>query len=113
MTRVDLLTSAAFFLSIEFQNTGYLVERIYKAAFGDDTRTSTIGGSHQLSVPIIRLNELLDELATIVERLVSVVELRYFAALEYDQIAECLGVTGRTVRRDLQKVRMLLLDPRE
>ncbi len=28
-------TSAAFFLSVEFQNTGYFVERIYKAAFGD------------------------------------------------------------------------------
>lgn len=27
--------SAAFFLSIEHQNTGYLVYRIYKAAFGD------------------------------------------------------------------------------
>ena len=31
--RVD--TSAAFFLSIEFQNTGYFVERMYKAGFGD------------------------------------------------------------------------------
>jgi uncharacterized repeat protein (TIGR01451 family) len=31
--RVD--TSAAFFLSIEFQNTGYFVERMYKTAFGD------------------------------------------------------------------------------
>ena len=28
-------TSGAFFLSIEFQNTGYFVERIYKAGFGD------------------------------------------------------------------------------
>jgi len=28
-------TSAAFFLSIEFQNTGYFVERTYKAGFGD------------------------------------------------------------------------------
>jgi hypothetical protein len=28
-------TSAAFFLSIEFQNEGYFVERMYKAAFGD------------------------------------------------------------------------------
>jgi hypothetical protein len=28
-------TSAAFFLSIEFQNTGFYVERIYKAGFGD------------------------------------------------------------------------------
>jgi hypothetical protein len=31
--RVD--TSAAFFLSIEFQNTSYFVYRIYKSAFGD------------------------------------------------------------------------------
>ena len=28
-------TSAAFFLSIEFQNTGYFVERAYKTAFSD------------------------------------------------------------------------------
>src|SRR5207237_2713500 len=28
-------TSAAFFLSIEFQNTGYFVERVYKEGFGD------------------------------------------------------------------------------
>jgi uncharacterized repeat protein (TIGR01451 family) len=27
--------SAAFFLSIEFQNTGYFVERVYKSGFGD------------------------------------------------------------------------------
>jgi RNA polymerase sigma factor (TIGR02999 family) len=59
---------------------------------------------------IIRLNELLNELATIDERLVSVVELRYFAALEYEQIAECLGVTDRTIRRDLEKVRLLLTE---
>jgi uncharacterized delta-60 repeat protein len=31
--RID--TSAAFFLSIEFQNTGFLVYRFYKAAYGD------------------------------------------------------------------------------
>jgi subtilisin family serine protease len=57
--RID--TSAAFFLSIEFQQTGYLIERIYKAAYGDGTGTSTLGGSHQLSVPIIRLNEFLPD----------------------------------------------------
>src|SRR5205823_740627 len=33
--RVD--TSAAFYLSIEFQDTGYLVYRIYKAAYGNLT----------------------------------------------------------------------------
>jgi len=51
--------SAAFFLSIEFQQTGYLVERIYKTAFGDATGTSTFNGTHQLAVPIVRLNEFL------------------------------------------------------
>lgn len=51
--------SAAFFLSIEFQQTGYLVERIYKTAYGDRTAVSTLGGTHQLSVPIIRLDEFL------------------------------------------------------
>src|SRR6202171_1377788 len=54
-------TSAAFYLSIEFQGTGYLVYRMYKAAYGDGTGTSTIGGSHQLSVPIIRFDEFLPD----------------------------------------------------
>ncbi len=49
--------SAAFYLSIEFQQTGYLVERMYKAAYGDGTGTSTLGGNHQLAVPVVRLNE--------------------------------------------------------
>jgi CSLREA domain-containing protein len=51
--------SGAFFLSIEFQQTGYLVERIYKTAYGDATGTSTIGGSHQIFVPVVRANEFL------------------------------------------------------
>jgi len=51
--------SAAFYLSIEFQETGFLAERMYKVAYGDAFGTSTLGGSHQLPVPIIRLNELL------------------------------------------------------
>jgi hypothetical protein len=57
--RID--TSAAFFLSIEFKETGYLVERIYKAAFGDGLGTSSTGGAHTLRVPIIRLNEFLPD----------------------------------------------------
>jgi hypothetical protein len=52
-------TSGAFFLSIEFQETGYLVERMYKAAYGDSTGQSTFGGTHSLSVPIIRRSEFL------------------------------------------------------
>jgi RNA polymerase sigma factor (TIGR02999 family) len=59
---------------------------------------------------IMRVNDLLEELAAVDGRLVSVVEMRYFAALDNEEIAECLGVTDRTVRRDLEKVRLLLLD---
>jgi len=53
--------SAAFFLSIEFQETGYLVERLYKSAYGDALGTSTLGGSHQLSVAIVSRDELLPD----------------------------------------------------
>jgi Calx-beta domain/Domain of unknown function (DUF4214) len=53
--------SAAFFLSIEFQNTGYLVERFYKTAYGNATGTSTFPGTHQLPVPVVRFNEFLTD----------------------------------------------------
>ncbi|HEY8186599.1 MAG TPA: Calx-beta domain-containing protein [Pyrinomonadaceae bacterium] len=53
--------SAAFFLSIEFQQTGYLVERLYKVAYGTATGTSTLGVTHQIAVPIVRLNEFLPD----------------------------------------------------
>jgi hypothetical protein len=55
-------TSAAFFLSIEFQETGYLIERIYKTAYGDASASSSLGGTpHQITVPVIRLNEFLPD----------------------------------------------------
>ncbi len=50
--------SAAFYLSIEFQQTAYLVERTYKTAYGDATGSSITGGVHELAVPIVRFNEL-------------------------------------------------------
>ena len=59
VTRINV--SGAFFLSIEFQQTGYLVERIYKAAYSDADGTSGLGGAHQIKVPIIRLSEFLGD----------------------------------------------------
>ncbi|HEX3558273.1 MAG TPA: zinc-dependent metalloprotease family protein, partial [Pyrinomonadaceae bacterium] len=49
--------SAAFFLSIEFQETGYLVERMYKTAFGDASGNSTFPNAHTLPVPVVRLEQ--------------------------------------------------------
>jgi len=56
VTRINV--SAAFFLSIEFQQTGYLVERLYKVAYGDAAGTSTFGGVQQIQVPRVRRDEL-------------------------------------------------------
>ena len=53
--------SAAFYVSIEFQETGYLVERLYKTAYGDFNGSSTLGGTHQLPVPIVRFSEFLPD----------------------------------------------------
>ena len=51
--RIDV--SASFFLSIEFQQTGYLVvSASYKVAYGDADRISTLPANHQLAVPIVR-----------------------------------------------------------
>jgi hypothetical protein len=52
--RID--TSAAFFLAIEFQEEGYLVYRMYKAAYGDATSPNVAG-----TVPVVRLDEFLPD----------------------------------------------------
>ena len=48
--------SAAFFQAIEFQETGFLAYRTYKAAYGDATSPDVPG-----TVPVIRLNEFLPD----------------------------------------------------
>jgi len=53
--------SASFFLSIEGQQIGFLVERFYKVSYGDATGTSSFNGNHQLAVPIVRLSEFLKD----------------------------------------------------
>ncbi len=59
---------------------------------------------------IVRVHEALDELAALDPRLARVVEMRYFAGLTEVDIAEALGVTERTVRRDWDKARTLLFE---
>ena len=57
---------------------------------------------------VLRVHEALEELAAVDERVVRVVEMRYFGGLTEDEIAEALGVTARTVQRDWEKARLLL-----
>ena len=58
--------SASFFLSIEFQQTGYLVERTYKSAFGNAPNAmSTFGGTHSVVAPIVRFSEFIPDVKQI------------------------------------------------
>jgi Tol biopolymer transport system component len=54
--------SAAFYLSIEFQETGYLVYRTYKTAFGDPNGQAVINSVPTvIKVPRVRFNEFLPD----------------------------------------------------
>jgi len=57
---------------------------------------------------VLRVSEALDELASVDQRLVKIVEMRYFGGFTEEDIALALGVNERTVRRDWQKARLLL-----
>jgi len=57
---------------------------------------------------VLDVHAALEELQGIDARLVRVVEMRYFAGMTDIEIAEVLGVTDRTVRRDWEKARLLL-----
>lgn len=57
---------------------------------------------------VLEIDRALAELAALDARLAKVVEMRYFVGLTDAEIAEALGVTDRTVRRDWQKARLLL-----
>jgi RNA polymerase sigma factor (TIGR02999 family) len=57
---------------------------------------------------VLRVSEALDELAKVDQRLVKIVEMRYFGGFTEEDIAIALGVNERTVRRDWQKARLLL-----
>jgi RNA polymerase sigma factor (TIGR02999 family) len=58
---------------------------------------------------VLRVHEALDVLAQADARLAQVVEMRYFGGMTEAEIAAALGVTDRTVRRDWEKARLLLL----
>jgi RNA polymerase sigma factor (TIGR02999 family) len=56
----------------------------------------------------LRVHDALEELAALDERLVSVVEMRYFGGLSNADIAEALGIGLRTVERDWERARSFL-----
>jgi RNA polymerase sigma factor (TIGR02999 family) len=57
---------------------------------------------------LLQINDALDRLGEIDERLARVVEYRFFGGMTNEEISEALGITVRTVERDWAKARMVL-----
>jgi RNA polymerase sigma factor (TIGR02999 family) len=58
---------------------------------------------------VLRVHEALAALQAAEPRLAQVVEMRYFGGYTETEIGAALGLTERTVRRDWEKARLLLL----
>ena len=70
-----------------------------------DVELAAAAGGEQ---EILGVHEALARIAAVDPRLTKVVEMRYFGGLTEPEIADALGVTERTVRRDWHKARLLL-----
>jgi RNA polymerase sigma factor (TIGR02999 family) len=57
---------------------------------------------------LVRIDAALGKLAALDPRLVQVVELRFFSGLEVEEIAELLGVSTATIKRDTRAARAFL-----
>jgi RNA polymerase sigma factor (TIGR02999 family) len=79
---------------------------------GGDAPHVTLGTAAALAqVPdddAVRVDEALTALHAVEPRLAQVVELRYFVGLSDAEIADVLGLSDRTVRRDWDKASLLL-----
>ena len=69
--------------------------------------TEVIGGVAE-EEELLRVDQALENLATLEPRLCRVVEMRYFGGFTEDEIGAALGLTDRTVRRDWEKARLIL-----
>lgn len=80
--------------------------RMQHAAKREGGQAVTLGDSIALSPArtpdVLAVNEALDALAKVDERKAKVIELRYFAGMDREEIATALDLTVPTVKRDLR-----------
>jgi RNA polymerase sigma factor (TIGR02999 family) len=67
-----------------------------------------VTSAHLPDVELLDLDQALTDLAASYPRQARVVEMRYFAALEIEEIAEVLAISPATVKRDWQFARVWL-----
>ena len=73
------------------------------------TLTASLGSDERAVVEVLALDELLAGLHKVDARAARIVELRYFGGYEETEIADMLGISYRTVRRDWRNARAFLL----
>ena len=72
--------------------------------------TDNVGPAPEPEEEILKVHAALERLGEVDARAVTVVEMRYFGGLSEQEIAQSLGITERTVRRDWAKARLLLAE---
>jgi RNA polymerase sigma factor (TIGR02999 family) len=91
----------------------YARQRLAQKRGGDLHRVTElpddIEGGLRLDEDMLGLDTALRKLSAVDAKLAQVVELRYFAGLSEQEIAELLKRSERSIRRDWQKARMFLL----
>lgn len=80
-----------------------------QAALHLDTVLANEVASNDGDTSLIRINDALLELEAVDAGLAQVVEMRYFAGYSEVEVAELLGLSERTVRRQWEKARAFLL----
>jgi RNA polymerase sigma factor (TIGR02999 family) len=91
----------------------YARQRLAQKRGGDLHRVTElpddVEGGLRLDEDMLALDTALTRLAGVDTKLAQVVELRYFAGLSEQEIAELLQRSERSIRRDWQKARLFLL----
>jgi RNA polymerase sigma factor (TIGR02999 family) len=79
-----------------------------KRRLPEDHESLSLTSAHLPEVELLDLDRALTALATSYPRQARVVEMRYFADLEIEEIAEVLEISAATVKRDWQFARVWL-----
>lgn len=85
-------------------------QRLKRGGHAVQVSLSEVAGiSDEMSAELLALDEALTKYAAVDARKSRVVELRHFAGLSFEEIAEVLGVSANTARRDWDMARAWLL----
>ena len=74
------------------------------------TLNSQIMENVTLETGVIRIDEAIDLLQAADPQLAQIVELRFFAGLSVEEAAEVIGISSRTLYREWEKARLILME---